>query len=319
MCVMADRITRERADGNTGRTKAFRAREASRVTWVGLILNFMLVLLKFATGTLGHSGAMIADAVHSLSDLGSDMAVLIGFRSIGKPVDHDHDFGHGKFETFVTLVVGVFLFVAALYIIANSGVSLAMSVQGVEPRTPGVIAVVAALLSVLSKEWMYHYTIRTARRIGSKAIAANAWHHRSDALSSVATLIGTGGAVLLGGRFAVLDPVAAMVVGVLVAIVAIGFIKKSVHELLEGSLSSDEKDRILKIASSVEGIRTPHNLRTRQIGNSVAIDLHVCLDAEMTVREAHVIVRRVEDLLMQEFGKDSYVIVHADPADRCMD
>lgn len=307
-----------KARANEGHTHAqcdaaSRSRDAGRVTWVGLAINLFLTFFKFASGILGRSGAMTADAVHTASDLITDAAVIIGFRQVGKPPDDCHDYGHGKYETFITLFVGVMLSLAGALIIFEAGGKILSAISGEILTTPGPIALIAAIVSLLIKEAMYHYTVHVGKRIGSNAIIANAWHHRTDALTSVAALFGIAISILFKGRFAIFDPIAALSVGIFIIVVSIRFMKDSTSELLEASLDRGIKERIMTLIGSVPGLENPHSLKTRRIGKGIAIDVHICVSPEMTVERSHRMTKDIESVLKKEFGDDTYVIVHVCP------
>ncbi len=295
--------------------KENRSKEAVKVTWIGLAVNLILTLVKIASGILGNSGAMIADGVHSFSDISTDIAVILGLKVAGKPKDEDHDFGHGKFETLVTTFIGLFLLGVGAGIIYSSATSLWEFMDGEVPQRPGWIAVGAALLSIISKEALYRYTMSSARKLRSKAMEANAWHHRTDSMSSIAVLIGVSGAIILGGKWTVLDPLAALLVSVLIIAVAWGLLKEAVMELTEASLDQETENSILSIVESVDGAMEPHNLRTRRIGSEIAIDIHIKAPGDLQLCKAHDISLEVERRLIKEFGEGTFVHVHMDPMD----
>ncbi len=292
---------------------AARSSLAKKVTWIGFAANVALMLLKFVAGILGRSSAMIADAVHSLSDFLTDIVVIASFRMVDKPVDATHDYGHGKFETLATTFVAVTLLGVGIGILWASGEKIVLSIKGKELLEPGWIAFAAAVVSIFIKEMLYRYQVLVGQKINSQAIVANAWHHRSDALSSVATMFGIGGAILLGDEWNILDPVAALLVSLLIIKVAVSILWDSIQELLEVSLGSNIKDNIREVANSVDGAEEPHNIRTRKIGNYIAIELHVRIDRSLNVAEAHDIAVEVENKLKESFGADSFVTVHIDP------
>ena len=290
-----------------------RANKANRVTWVGFYLNLVLVIFKMAAGIVGHSAAMIADAVHSLSDFATDIVVLVSFRVIRKPVDKGHDYGHGKFETLATAIIGVALILVGAGILWDGASRIYASLTGTVLRRPGTIALVAAVLSIVSKEWLYRYTAKVGKEIDSQAVIANAWHHRSDAFSSIGTTLGIGGAILFGDRWHVLDPIAAVVVSFFIIKVGISISAGSFRELLEGSLDDELEEEIQKMASNVKGVVETHGLRTRRVGNTVAIDLHVLVDKNLSVLEGHNIASRVETAVRDRFGQEAFVSVHVEP------
>lgn len=290
-----------------------REKEIYKVTLVGTTVNVVLMLFKFVAGLVGHSAAMLADAVHSLSDFVTDVIVLIFVRISSKPEDKNHDYGHGKYETLATTMIGVALFVVALSIIVTGATRIAAWVGGEELEAPGKLALWAALISIVMKEAVYQYTVIRARKLKSKAVEANAWHHRSDALSSIGTAVGIGGAIFLGQRWAVLDPIASVVVGAFIVKVSFDLLKTGLGELLERSLPDDVEQEIMKLASSVEGVENPHDLRTRCIGNRYAIELHIDMDGHITLTEAHDKATEIEELLREKFGEETHVAVHVEP------
>ena len=284
-----------------------------RVTVAGSVLNLALLLFKFFAGIVGHSAAMLADAVHSLSDFVTDVIVVLFVRISSKPEDAGHDYGHGKYETLATAVIGLVLLGVGVGIFYNGAQAIWRFFCGEQLAEPGMLALVAALLSIVSKELLYRYTVRQGRKLQSQAVVANAWHHRSDALSSIGTAIGIGGAILLGDNWRVLDPVAAVVVSVFILKVSVDLLKPCLDELLEKSLPGEMEDRILSVILSVEGVAAPHHLRTRRIGNHCSIDVHVRVDGHMTLEEAHSTATAIERKLRDEFGQGTYINIHVEP------
>ena len=290
-----------------------REKEIYRVTLVGGVANLLLVGFKFVAGTVGHSGAMLADAVHSLSDFVTDIVVLAMVGISAKPVDRSHDYGHGKFETVATLFIGLALAAAAVGIVVSGAGKLAAWLQGEDLPSPGKIALWGALVSIAIKEILFQYTSRKGKKLQSQAVIANAWHHRSDALSSIGAAIGIAGAILLGDRWTVLDPLASIVVGAMLVKVAWDLLGPSIGELTEQSLPDDTEREILDLVKSVGGVSDPHNLRTRRIGNHIAAEVHIRLDGEMPLLEAHEKASTIERLFRERFGKDAHIIIHMEP------
>ena len=284
-----------------------------KVTLVGSAGNVALLAFKFAAGVLGHSSAMIADAIHSLSDFITDVVLLAFVHMSAKPQDEDHDYGHGKYETFATLIIGLAIMAAATGIIISGVDKLVDWVGGRQLAAPGWLALAAALLSIVVKEVMYRYTVRRGKALDSPALVANAWHHRSDALSSIGAAVGIGGAILLGNRWTVLDPLASVVVGLMLLKVAIGLLRSSVGELTEHSLSSEVEKEIEDIICSYPDVSDPHNLRTRRIGNRFAIEVHVRMDGNTTLTAAHNRATAIEQRIRQRFGKQSHISIHMEP------
>ncbi len=290
-----------------------RQKETYRVTIAGSIINILLLAFKFAAGILGHSAAMIADAIHSLTDFVTDAIVLIFVRLGSKPTDHDHDYGHGKYETLASAIIGVSLLVVGM-MICYSGVTKTYHAMCGEPlQQPGFIALAAAVASVVLKEWAYRFTVRVGRRCHSEAVVANAWHHRSDALSSVGTTVGIGGAIILGEKWAVLDPLTAIVVSFFIMKAAWSVLSKAVDELTDGSLPKETEDEIEKIVSEDKDVSVVHNLCTRRIGNRVAIEMHVRMPGETSLYVAHHHATEIEQRLKQRFGADTHISIHLEP------
>ena len=287
--------------------------EIARVTLVGSVVNLLLVGLKAVAGVAGHSAAMVSDAVHSLSDFVTDIVVLVFVRVSTRPQDEDHDYGHGKYETLATLFIGLALAAAAVGIVVSGAGKLARWLQGEALPAPGKVALIAALVSLVVKELLFQYTRLKGRHLQSKALEANAWHHRSDALSSVGTAIGIGGAIFLGNRWTVLDPLASIVVGAMLVKVAWDLLGPSFGELTDSSLPVETEEEMLKIIRGVPGVEDPHNLRTRRIGNRIAAEVHIRLDGGLSLSEAHEKASEVERRFKDRFGPQSHIIVHMEP------
>ena len=291
-----------------------REKQIYRVTLLGSAGNVILVIVKFIAGILGRSSAMIADAVHSLSDFLTDIIVLVFVGISARPQDSSHDYGHGKFETLATLFIGLALIGAAIGIIVSGALKLAAWLQGADLVAPRSLALWVAILSILIKELMFRYTDKKGRDLSSPALTANAWHHRSDALSSIAAAIGIGGALLFGGRWTVLDPLASIVVGAMLLKVAWEIMKPCLGELTDESLPKKTEDEIIDIIGSFPDISEPHNLRTRRIGNRIAIEAHIRMDGEMTLSQAHSLTSEIETRLKERFGSGTIVTLHMEPA-----
>lgn len=290
-----------------------RNQEIYQVTLVGGVVNVVLLLFKFVAGIVGHSAAMVADAVHSLSDFVTDVIVLVFVHISSKPKDKSHDYGHGKYETLAMTLIGVALLIVAIGIIYSGAMKIIAWMNGEQLEAPGMLALWAALLSVLLKEGVYQYSMVKARQLNSQVVEANAWHHRSDALSSVGTAIGIGGAIFLGQRWTVLDPIASLVVGAFIVKVAVDLLHRGIDDLMEHSLPEDVEEEILRIVGELKGVVDPHDLRTRKIGNHYAIELHILMDGDITLHEAHNKASEVEDLLRARYGEDTHVAVHVEP------
>ena len=290
-----------------------REKSIFRVTWIGSIVNFLLLVLKFISGIVGHSSAMVADAVHSLSDFITDIIVIVFVKISGKPEDEDHKYGHGKYETLATALIGIALFAVGIGLLVNGATKVSEVINGAALPAPSMIALVVAAVSIIAKEILYRYTVYIGQNLNSQAVIANAWHHRSDALSSIGTLVGIGGAIFLGERWRILDPIAAIVVSAFIIKVAIDLIKPCVDELLERSLPAETEKQILGIITSFPEVSSPHHLRTRRIGNHIAIEVHLRMDGQTTLENAHETATAVEKRLKEEFGPETHIGIHMEP------
>jgi len=290
-----------------------RERGIYKVTVIGSVVNILLVAFKFVAGIVGNSAAMIADAVHSLSDLLTDAVIIVFVRISNKPKDKDHDYGHSKFETFATLIIGIVLLAVGLGIAWSGATKIISVMQGEILESPGMIAFYTAIVSIVSKEILYRYTVICGRKLNSDATIANAWHHRSDAFSSIGTAAGIGGAILLGEKWTVLDPLAALIVSFFILKVAIKLTKPSMDELLEGSLPDDVENEIIAIVTSFDGVKDLHNLHTRKIGNKCAIGFHIRMDGKLSLAETHNKITDIELCLRERYGQRTYVSIHTEP------
>ena len=290
-----------------------RSKEIYKVTLVGGAVNVILLLFKFVAGIVGQSAAMVAEAVHSLSDFVTDVIVLVFVRISTKPKDKSHDYGHGKYETLAMTIIGMALLAVAVGIVYNGLTKTIAWVNGEQLEAPGMLALWAALLSVVLKEGVYRYSMVKARQLSSQAVEANAWHHRSDALSSIGTAIGIGGAIFLGQRWTVLDPIASIIVGAFIVKVSFDLLRNGIGDLTEQSLPDSVEDEILSLVASLPGVVEPHDLRTRRIGNHYAIELHILMDGNITLSKAHDKASEVEELLRQHYGEETHVAVHVEP------
>lgn len=290
-----------------------REREIYKATLMGSAGNAALLTFKFIAGVLGNSSAMIADAVHSLSDFVTDLLVLVFVSISAKPQDQSHDYGHGKFETIASFLIGLALVAAATGIVVSGVLKFLAWLDGAQLEAPGWIALWAALLSIAIKELLYQYTARKGRQLDSQVMIANAWHHRSDALSSIGAALGIGLAILLGRRWTVLDPLASIVVGLMLVKVAYELLKTSINELTESSLPADTEQEIMQIIHSFDDVRQPHNLRTRRIGNRIAIEAHVRMDGRLPLSTVHERATTIERKLKERFGAHTHVTLHMEP------
>lgn len=290
-----------------------REKRIYRVTVAGGLVNIALLIFKFIAGIVGNSAAMIADAVHSLSDFITDVIVLIFVKISNKPEDKDHDYGHGKYETMATAIIGVALLGVGAMICYSGLGKIYAAWNGATLPSPGWIALVAALLSIGLKEWTYQFTARVGREVDSQAVVANAWHHRSDALSSIGTALGIGGAILLGSKWTVLDPIAAVVVSVFIIRMSVKLLHQSTGELLEASLPDEVEDTIVKIVEDEPMVSEVHHMRTRRIGNQIAIEMHVRMPGEITLYESHQHATHIEQKLREKFGDATHIGLHVEP------
>ncbi|MBQ1201480.1 MAG: cation transporter [Alistipes sp.] len=290
-----------------------REKQIFRVTFLGSFVNLLLVVFKFIAGIVGHSAAMIADAVHSLSDFITDIIVIIFVAISGKPEDSDHSYGHGKYETLATAVIGIILFFVGVGILISGIKAIVGALQGEPLQAPSLLALIAAVISVVVKEALYHYTVKRGKALDSSSVVANAWHHRSDALSSIGTAIGIGGAVFLGEQWRILDPIAAVVVSIFIVKVAVELIKPCIDELVERSLPEEVEQRIHALILQSPQVSSPHHLRTRRIGSCIAIEVHIRMDGQISLSEAHQVASDIERRLKAEFGEKTHIGIHMEP------
>lgn len=290
-----------------------REKKIYNVTLIGSAVNAVLIVLKFIAGFVGRSSAMVADAVHSLSDFISDVIVLVFVKIAGKPKDKGHEYGHGKFETLATVIIGILLIGAGIGLMINGIETIIRNLNGEILERPTWLALIAAIVSILSKESLYRYTVSAGKKVNSPAVIANAWHHRSDAISSIGTLIGISGAMFLGEKWRILDPIAAIVVSILIIKSGYDIVKPCINELLEASLPEEKENEIVKLVTDVPGIKYVHNLRTRRIGNGIAVDLHAKMDGNLTLTEAHEKATAAEKAIRQKFGDNSIINIHMEP------
>jgi len=291
-----------------------RNNEARRITFLGLVVNIFLTAGKYLAGYFGRSSAMIADATHSLSDLLTDFVVYFGLFAAGKPADSRHPYGHGKIEAILSAVCGISLLLAAGGIFYSGAARIwTLLFRDTVIPGPGISALIAAGVSVVLKEWLFRYTIEGGRRLQSSALIAKAWDHRSDALSSVGTLAGIGGALFGGERWQVLDPLAALVVSVFIVTAALPILRDSLDELIEAALPRELENKLQSAIVSVPGVRSFHKLKTRRIGSSIAVDVHIQMNGALSLDEAHEISRRVEREIWDLFGRDAQISLHMEP------
>lgn len=290
-----------------------RERAICHVTYFGAWVNAILTTGKLLAGIFGHSSAMVADAVHSLSDFATDIAVIVFIKVASKPCDEDHDFGHGKFETLSTVIIGFALFLVGGGIFYSGTAKILAVLSGHRIPRPGLIALAAAVVSIVAKELLYRQTRKVGEIYDSQAVIANAWHHRSDAFSSIGTFLGIGGAIFLGDQWLVLDPLAAVIVSVLIVKVAYSIVKPGINELLEKSLPLETETEILRLVTEDPAIQNPHNLRTRRLGAGLIAQVHVRVAGDMSVTTSHELTRHIEDRIHERFGEWAHIIIHVEP------
>lgn len=290
-----------------------RQSKITKVTLIGTVVNVVLTVGKIAAGIVGRSSAMVSDGVHSLSDLISDIVVLVFVHISSQGKDESHDFGHGKFETFATLMVALLLLLVAGKMITSGIEDIVSVVNGGVIATPTAIALWAAIASIIFKEALYHYTVYVGKQVDSPVVIANAWHHRSDAFSSIGSLIGIGGAMLLGEKFTILDPIAGCIIAVMIIVSAIQIAMPAIRELLDVSLPKEMEDEIVQVSESVNGVHNMHELKTHRNGPSIIIEAHLVVDPQLTVVEAHDICTEVEDALISHFGPETQISIHIEP------
>jgi len=293
-----------------------RFKKANKITWIGFFTNLILTSIKLIAGIMGNSTAMIADAIHSLSDFTTDIVILISFRIVKKPPDKDHNYGHGKFETLATTIIGIALFIVGLGILYSSIKNIySATLLKTNLESPGIIALITALLSMITKEILFRITLKTGEEIKSSALIANSWHHRSDALSSIGTFIGIGGAILLGDNWRVLDPIAAIVVSIFIIKTAYDISIGSIKELLEESLDDSTNKNILEIIKKIDKVKSPHELKTRRLGNKIIIDIHINVEDTLNIVEAHKINDEIERQIKEVYGDNTIINIHTEPED----
>lgn len=290
-----------------------RTESAVRITWIGFFVNFILSCGKIAAGYFGRSSAMIADGIHSFSDFVTDLIVIVFVRIAGKGRDEGHQYGHGKFETLATLIISFLLLFVAIGLFYDGITKVIDSINGTVLDKPSYMALAAALVSVITKEWLFRITAKEGKKTNNQAVIANAWHHRSDAFSSIGTFIGIAGAIFLGDKWRVLDPIACIIVSLLIFKVGIDLMKPAFAELLESSLPPETEEEIGRIIMDVQGVKRYHNLKTRKSGNYYIIDVHIKVDPTITIVAAHDIATDVEHSIKERWGSATQIMVHTEP------
>ncbi len=291
-----------------------REQQIRSITLWGAAVNIVLTVCKIAAGIFGRSSAMIADGIHSLSDLLSDFVVIAFTHISSKEKDRDHSFGHGKFETLATLIVSIILIIVGAELMHDGGKKIIGIFKGIPVPRPGYIALLAATVSIAAKEILYQLTIKVGKKTRSSAVMANAWHHRSDAFSSIGSLIGIGGAIVLGDKWTILDPLTSCIISIAIIVVAIKMATPCLAELLDAALPEDIENEIIATASSVPGVIDVHDLKTRRNGMSIIVDAHILVDPTISIVQAHDIATEVEEALYSKYGKDTQISIHMEPA-----
>lgn len=293
-----------------------REEKAKKATIVSVIVNILLTVSKIAVGILGKSGAMLADGIHSLSDLVTDIIVFISIRISSKPADDDHNYGHGKFETVATFIVSIALFLAGFNILSNGVTNIYHFIRGGILVKPSSIVLYIAILSILSKEILFRYTMIVGKRITSDAVIANAYHHRSDVLSSIGVLISALIITIFGDRYAFFDSIAEIVVSIFIFNVAVKLIKPSLNQLTDSSMSTENINKVKEVFDKNPAVLSYHHLRTRKIGNQHAIDIHILVKDSLNVNEAHDITVDLELVIKEILGMDTFISIHVEPYHR---
>lgn len=288
-----------------------RYEEATKVTLISIMWNIILTLIKILGGVVGKSNAMIADGLHSASDIISSLGVLIGNKIAKTPHDKEHNYGHEKAETLVSFLLSMLLIYVALTISFN-GVNSLLNLENVQ--VPTFLPLIISVISIGIKEYQYRITIKVAKKINSPSLKADAWHHRSDALSSVAAFIGIGGSLL---GFKALDPIATVIVGLFVAKVGLDIFKEAINELMDYSIDEKDESQIISIANSTEGVLNIAELRTRKHGSMAYVDLTICVNKDLTVLEGHEIANKLEISILEELQIVKGITVHVEPCINC--
>lgn len=288
--------------------------KAKKVTLIGMFINFLLLISKLIFGIIGNSTALVADGLHSLSDFISDIIVIIGFRFTSKPADKKHNYGHGKIETVSTVLIGLLLIFISLTLFKSSITTIYnFYVNNTEINVPKSFVLYVVIASIALKEFLFHLTFKVGKKIKSNVLIANAWHHRSDSLSSIAAFIGIFLAILLGEKYAVSDPIASLVVSILIFKVGLDIIIDSLNQLIDVSLSDEEIKKIEDSINDIKAIKGYCNIKTRRIGYYVSIDIVILVDKNLNVEKAHNIANQLELNFYKIFGSESIINIHVEP------
>ena len=291
-----------------------REKSIVRVTVWGAVANVVLAVAKLVAGIVGRSAAMTADAIHSFSDLVSDVIVLVMVKVASRGNDKDHEYGHGKFETLATVAVALLLLAVGGKMLADGVSRIAGFFRGEQMVAPGMIAFWAALVSIAVKEALYQWTAHVGRKFDSPAVVTNAWHHRSDALSSVGSAVGIALASLLGGKWAIMDSVVACAISIFIIRIGVKMALPALRELTEASLPEETENEIRDVILSVDGVLDVHAMKTRKTGPDIIIESHIVVDPEMTVFQAHLLTEYAEDRLRERFGQKTQISLHVEPS-----
>ena len=282
-------------------------RMANRVSIITIIINLVLSVLKFLVGFFGHSQALISDAIHSASDVVSTVAVMFGINLSDKKSDTSHPYGHERIECIFSIILAMMLFITG----AGIGITAIKNIaSGAEIDVPGKMALIAAAVSIAVKEWMYHYTKRAAKKINSSSMLADAWHHRSDALSSVGSLIGVGGALL---GFTICEPIASIVICIFIVKASVYIFMDAVNRLIDRSCTDEEIEQIRECVMEIDGVKNIDKLMTRRFGSKIYVDLEIAEDANITLLEAHHIAERVHDNIEEKMPEVKHCMIHVNP------
>lgn len=278
---------------------------AKRISIVSILWNVILSVIKVIAGVLGNSGAMIADGIHSISDVATTVLAYLGVKMASKSADEDHPYGHEKIEPVMGKMLAIVLLTAAGIMYGG-----AKAIMSGDVETPKGIAIYAAILSIIIKEWMFHYTIKGANKINSGALKADAWHHRTDALSSIGSLVGISGAML---GYPLLDPIAGVAIGLLVMKVAVDIYIQSVKELIDTAADKETVDSLRKTINAVEGVKGIDDLKTRMHASRLYVDVEVSVDGRLTLHDAHLIAEHVHHQIEEEYDAVKHCMVHVNP------
>ena len=292
-----------------GINKQKNVRIAMKVSAIGIVVNVILTIFKMIAGIVSNSSAMVSDAVHSFSDVASTVVVMLGIKAAAKEKDRKHQYGHERMESLAALILSFFLILTAIGIGIDGIDKIRIGMKG-GLATPGILALIAALVSIVVKEWMYWYTRAAAKKIKSAALLADAWHHRSDSLSSIGSFIGIAGARI---GFPILDPIASLVICALIFKVAIDIARNAANQMVDRSCSEEIEKEITQIALEQDGVRSVDSLRTRMFGSKFFVDIEIAVDGNLSIYEGHDIAELVHDEIEDHFSDAKHCMVHVNP------